>query len=85
MIMIILIVTNYKNAKILLFIGKTGDGKTTLINALFNIIKDIKIDDKYRFILIKEEEKEKKQAESQTDGLHLYYIKDINNNPIIIH
>ena len=76
--------SNYKNAKILLFIGKTGDGKTTVINALFNIIKDIKIDDKYRFILIKEEEKEKKQAESQTDGLHLYYIKDINNNPIII-
>ena len=61
--------SNYKNAKILLFIGKTGDGKTTVINALFNIIKDIKIDDKYRFILIKEEEKEKKQEESQTDGL----------------
>jgi len=57
-------------------------GKLLIINALFNIIKNIKIDDKY--IFIKEEEKEKKQTESQTDGLHLYYIKDINNNPIII-
>ena len=75
---------DYKNAKIILFIGKTGDGKTTAINAIFNIIKGIKIKDGYRFILIKEQEKVKKQAESQTDGLHLYYIKDFNNNPIII-
>ena len=45
-------------------------GKLLIINALFNIIKNIKIDDKY--IFIKEEEKEKKQTESQTDGLHLY-------------
>ena len=75
---------NYKNAKILLFIGKTGDGKSTAINAIFNIIKGIKIEDKYRFILINEPVKEKGQSESQTDGLHLYYIKDKNNNPIII-
>ena len=75
---------DYKNAKIILFIGKTGDGKSTAINAFFNIIKGIKIEDKYRYILIKERKKEKGQAESQTDGLHLYYIKDNNNNPIII-
>ena len=74
----------YENAKIILFIGKTGDGKTTAINAFFNIIKGIKIEDKIRFMLIKEPKKEKGQAESQTDGLHLYYIKDINNNPLII-
>ena len=75
---------DHKNAKIILFIGKTGDGKSTAINAFFNIIKGIKIEDKYRYILIKEPIKEKGQAESQTDGLHLYYIKDNNNNPIII-
>ena len=73
-----------ENAHIILFIGKTGDGKTTAINALFNIIKLVKIEDKYRFILIKEKNKELGQAESQTDGLHLYYIKDNFNNPIII-
>ena len=75
---------DYKNAYIILFIGKTGDGKTTAINAFFNIIKGIRIEDKYRYILIKEAKKPKGQAESQTDGLHLYYLKDNNNKPIII-
>ena len=75
---------DYRKAKVILFIGKTGDGKTTAINAFFNIIKGIKLKDKYRFILVKEPKKEKGQAESQTDGLHLYYIKDYNNQPIII-
>ena len=75
---------DYKNAYIILFIGKTGDGKTTAINAFFNIIKGIKLEDKYRYILIKEAKKPKGQAESQTDGLHLYYLKDNNNKPIII-
>lgn len=73
-----------ERAYIILFIGKTGDGKTTAINALFNIIKGIKFEDKYRFILINEKKKKTGQAESQTDGLHLYYLKDYNNNPIII-
>ena len=75
---------DYKKAKIILFIGKTGDGKTTAINALFNIIKGIKLEDKYRYILIKEPKKEKGQGESQIDGLHIYYLKDKENNPIII-
>ena len=75
---------DYLKAKVILFIGKTGDGKTTAINAFFNILKGIKLEDKYRFILVKEPKKEKGQAESQTDGLHLYYIKDYNNQPIII-
>ena len=73
-----------KNAYIILFIGKTGDGKTTAINAFFNIIKGVKLEDKYRYILIKEPKKPKGQAESQTDGLHLYYLKDNYNKPIII-
>lgn len=42
------------------------------------------MEDNYRFILIKEPAKEKGQAESQTDGVHLYYIKDYNNKPLII-
>ncbi len=75
---------DYKNANIILFIGKTGDGKTTVINALFNIMKGIKLEDNYRYILIKEPKKPKGQAESQTDGLHLYYLKDKDNKPVII-
>ena len=64
--------------------GKTGDVKSTIINAFFNIIKGIKIADKYRFILIEEKEKEKGEAISQTDGIHLYYLIDYNNYLIII-
>ena len=73
-----------KNAYIILFAGKTGDGKTTAINAFFNIVKGVKIKDNYRFILIEEIPKPKGQAESQTDGVHLYYLKDYNNEPLII-
>ena len=75
---------DYDSAHVILFIGKTGDGKSTCINAFFNIIKGIKLEDNHRFILIKEQEKLKGQAESQTDGLHFYYVKDINKKPIII-
>ena len=75
---------DYKDAKIILFVGKTGDGKTTTINAFFNVIKGVHLEDDFRFILIKEPEKQKKQAESQTDGVHIYYLRDVNNKPIII-
>ena len=40
--------------------------------------------DYYRFILIKEPKKQKEQAESQTDEVHLYYLKDKNKKLIII-
>ena len=42
------------------------------------------MEDDFRFILIQEPPKEKGQAESQTDGVHIYYIKDLNNKPLII-
>ena len=74
---------DYKKAYVVLFIGFTGGGKTTAINAFFNIIKGIKIEDNYRFILI-EENNSKNQAFSQTEGIHLYYLKDYNNEPIIL-
>ncbi len=77
-------INDYKLAYIILFVGKTGDGKSTAINAFFNIIKGIQLEDKYRFILIEEIKKAKGQAESQTDGVHLYYLRDYNNKPIII-
>ena len=76
--------TDFDNAYVILFCGKTGDGKTTAINAFFNVIKGVQLEDNYRFILIKEPTKEKGQAESQTDGVHLYYIIDNNNKPLII-
>lgn len=36
----------------------------------FNIIKGIKLNDNYRFILATEPKKEKGQAESQTDSVN---------------
>ena len=38
---------NSNHALIVLFCGKTGDGKTTAINAFFNIIKGIRNEDNY--------------------------------------
>jgi len=75
---------DYKDAYIVLFCGKTGDGKSTAINAFFNIVKGIRLEDEFRFILIKEPEKKGGQSVSQTDGIHLYYVKDYNNKPMII-
>ena len=77
-------VEDYSDAYVVLFCGKTGDGKTTAINAFFNIVKGVQLEDNYRFILITEPKKEKGQTETQTDGVHLYYLKDYNNKPIII-
>ena len=76
-------INDYQNAFVVLFCGKIGEGKTTAINEFFNIIKGIDLNDNYRFILIGEKIKEG-LAESQTDGIHLYYLKDNNSKPIII-
>ena len=70
-------------AYVVLFCGKSGDGKSTAINAFFNIVKGIKLEDNFWFILITEP-KTKRQDKSQTKGIHLYYKKDYNNKPIII-
>ena len=75
---------NDSDAYVILFCGKTGDGKSTAINAFFNIIKGIELEDNYRFILVTEPKKAQGQAESQTDGVHLYYLKDKDNKPVII-
>ena len=76
-------VNDENEAYVVLFCGKSGDGKSTAINAFFNIVKGIKLEDNFRFILITEPET-KRQDKSQTKGIHLYYIKDYNNKPIII-
>ena len=58
-------------------------GKATSINVLFNIIKDIKLEDNYRFILVKESDDNYKinNTFTKTEGIHLYYLKDYNNKP----
>ena len=77
-------INDYDNAYVLLFCGETGSGKTTAINAFFNILKGIKFEDNYRFILITDQNKEKEWKIFGTEGIHLYYLKDYNNKLVII-
>ena len=39
-------IKDYEDARVILFFGKKGEGKTTAINAFFNVIKGRKIEDK---------------------------------------
>ena len=73
---------DYKNAYVILFIGKIGDGKTTAINAFFNVLKGITLNNNYRFILICESKKY--NDSTKKEGIHLYYVKDYESNPVII-
>lgn len=61
-------------AKVILLIGQTGNGKTTLINFLINTILGVKYDDNYRFKIIIEE-KRQDESKSNTIGVNSYNIK----------
>ena len=69
---------DYNKAYIILFFGKKMNGKSSVINSFLNIIKGVNPDNDYRYFFIE------KPKEGLENGLHLYYIKDINNNPIIM-
>ena len=69
------------NTKNILLIGKSGDGKTTFLNALINVLTNIKGDDKIRYKLIFEDYK-KEQDQSQTDKINIYNVK-IENKKIL--
>ncbi|CDQ79745.1 unnamed protein product [Oncorhynchus mykiss] len=53
------------NNKVILLLGSTGAGKTTLVNVMINYILGVKWEDHYRFKLI-HEVTNRSQAESQT-------------------
>ena len=44
-------INDYEVAYIILFVGKTGEGKSTVINAFFNIIKGIQLEDIINFFI----------------------------------
>ncbi|XP_076062098.1 uncharacterized protein LOC143037560 [Oratosquilla oratoria] len=59
--------------KVILLVGATGTGKTTLINAMVNYIFGVDFRDNFRFILIDDKDSPKRsQAESQTDFITAY-------------
>ena len=63
-----------------MMVGKTGSGKTTLINSLMNYLYDVPFEAGYRYKLIDEAQtKRKKQTfDSQTDSVTIYYIHPPN-------
>ena len=64
------------NEKVILIIGATGSGKSTLINGMINYILDVEWDDEFRFKLIEETApgQKAKQAFSQTSWITAYTI-----------
>ncbi|XP_056599267.1 uncharacterized protein LOC130417618 [Triplophysa dalaica] len=67
-------VDNVKN-KVILLLGSTGGGKTTLVNVMVNYILGTKWQDGYRFKLINEVTN-RTQAESQTSSVSSYELYD---------
>ena len=70
-------------SKIILLVGKTGNGKTTWINFLINALLGVKFEDNYRFKMIVENN-DNDQANSITKGVHEYNVKIRGYLPIKI-
>ncbi len=71
--------------RVLMVVGATGAGKSTLINGIANYILGVKWEDKFRFKLITDEGK-KSQAESQTTWITAYtfHLKDSSRVPFTL-
>ena len=60
-----------KHTKVVMAMGATGAGKSTLINAMVNYVLGVNYDDDFQFILICDETSES-QAHSQTSAIAAY-------------
>ncbi|XP_063003654.1 uncharacterized protein LOC134413401 [Elgaria multicarinata webbii] len=63
--------------KVIMVMGATGSGKTTLINGMINYILGVEWKDRFRFKLI-HEETNRSQAQSQTSEVTAYEINHLN-------
>ena len=71
-----------RETKVILMVGATGTGKTTLINAMVNFIFRIEFSDGFRLILIDDKDAPKRsQAESQTDLITAYVFNYMPGMP----
>jgi len=67
--------------KVLMVVGATGAGKSTLINGMMNYILGVEWKDNFRFKLIAEKE-EKSQAYSQTKLITAYTLYKMESSPL---
>lgn len=71
-----------KPTKVILLVGATGTGKTTLINAMVNYIFRVEFTDDFRLVLIDDKNAPKRsQAESQTDLITAYKFYQLPGMP----
>ena len=64
-----------KKDKVIMIVGATGSGKTTLINSMINYVFGVEYEDKYRFKLVTDDGDGKgNQAYSQTSWITAYTI-----------
>ena len=63
-----------RNEKVIMILGATGSGKTTLINSMVNYMIGVKYKDPFRFKLITDENEGRSQAFSQTSWITAYTI-----------
>lgn len=68
--------------KVILLVGATGTGKTTLINAMANYIFGVNFDDEFRFTLIDDkEDPNRSEALSQTDFITAFTFHNLSGMP----
>ncbi|XP_045024273.1 uncharacterized protein LOC123469399 [Daphnia magna] len=66
---------NSKVHKIIILVGATGSGKSTLINGMVNYILGVKWNDPFRFMCVREDENTaRNQAHSQTSSVMAYTL-----------
>ena len=75
-------VVGHEPMKVLMLVGATGAGKTTLINGIANYMYGVQWDDDFRFNLVAQESANKYQMRSRTDWVTAYTLHRDVNSPI---
>ena len=68
--------------KVLIVVGATGAGKTTLINGMINYMFKVDWNDDFRFKLVDEIESKETQAKSQTAWINVYTFYKVADSPV---